>query len=160
MCYSITEVIVMDFKQFISISDLINNFSDAEKIIYEYGEIIIISENKPKYVLMGIEKYNSVSKEREENEMEENKQDLINTLNKIGKSTFVDYYYVFKNDDDPISNLPQEFTLNSRRSRTSKARSIFRDNLNLEALQIIISSNRLDLEIIEKAKQIYKNEKE
>jgi len=148
----------MDIRQFMSIADIVNNFSEAEKILNEYGEVIIISEDKPKYVLIGIDKYNDILKGREGGIMDKTNKDLMNTLNKIGKSTFVDYYYVFKNDDDPISKLPQEFTLNSKRSRTSKARSIFRDNLNLEALQIIISSNRLDSELIEKAKEIYKNE--
>ncbi|MDW7670553.1 MAG: hypothetical protein SCK57_12765 [Bacillota bacterium] len=84
--------------------------------------------------------------------------EIMKRLNAIGKSTFVEYYHVFKNYDDPIAKLPQHFTLKSRHSRTSKARSIFRDNQEVEALKIIINSGRLDPEIIEKAKVLLDTE--
>ena len=82
-------------------------------------------------------------------------QDVVKRLNAIGKSIFVVYFHVFKSDDDPVSKLPKHFTLGSRRSRTSKARSIFRDKLEIEALEFIIDSKRLDPETLEQAKQIY-----
>jgi hypothetical protein len=82
-------------------------------------------------------------------------QDLPSLLNGIGKRVFIEYYNQFKSNDDPTSFLVQEgFTKNSERSRASKARYIFRNNLELEALQIVIDSIRTEKRVRDLASAI------
>ncbi len=81
-------------------------------------------------------------------------------LASIGKSTFVKYYYNFKDRsrDFCISNFEENFSEKSKSSRTGHAQMIFRNNMEKEALEIIVSSSRLVSEIIEIAKKILANE--
>ncbi len=78
-----------------------------------------------------------------------NKIDLNKLLNKIGKGIFVQHFREFGNsrisNQEMIAKLPNEFTLKSRTSRTSKSRRIFRDKLEQKALFIIAESNRKDM---------------
>ena len=77
-----------------------------------------------------------------------NVDDLDGLLNRVGKSVFARFYAAFADPDLPDSDivdmLPQEFTLKSRRSRTSKARRIFREGRQREALERVASSERTD----------------
>lgn len=67
-------------------------------------------------------------------------------LNRVGKAVFVQYYTYFADprraDAEIVEMLPQEYTLKSRRSRTSKARRIFREGMQREALERIATSER------------------
>ena len=84
--------------------------------------------------------------------------DLNRLLASIGKSTFIRYFDQFQ--DETISNqemverLPASYTLKSRWSRTTKARRIFRERLEDEALDIIINSDHVDPETWERARQL------
>lgn len=82
--------------------------------------------------------------------------DLIRTLNSVGKSTFVKYYYCFKdkNRDECIAQFDEDYTDKAKSTRTGHAQRIFRENKNLEALEIIINSGRVDEVTREQAKQI------
>ena len=82
--------------------------------------------------------------------------DLIRTLNSIGKSAFVKYYYCFKDrsPDECIAQFDENYTDKAKRTRTSKAKRIFREFKNLEALEIIANSDRVDDSTRNKAKQI------
>ena len=66
----------------------------------------------------------------------------------------MDYYYIFKEDINPEEKLPDNFTLNSRRSRCSSARKIFRNSLEIASLNNIVQSFRLDNDTLNNAKVI------
>jgi hypothetical protein len=84
--------------------------------------------------------------------------DLKRLLASIGMSTFVQYYDQFRDsnisDQDMLERLPQDYTLKARRTRVSKARRIFRERLELEALNAILGANRVDEETRKKATEI------
>lgn len=81
-------------------------------------------------------------------------------LNSIGKAIFIKYYYKFKNcnRDFCISSLEENFTDKAKSSRTGHAQSIFRNELEEEALLIIAASNRVDSVTSSTAKQILSND--
>ena len=87
--------------------------------------------------------------------------DLIRTLNSVGKSTFVKYYYNFKNQsrDACIIAFEENYTDNAKSTRVGHAQRIFRENKNIEALEIIVASNRVDVETWKRAKEILSSEK-
>ena len=82
--------------------------------------------------------------------------DLIRTLNSVGKSTFVKYYYCFKDKsrDECIAQFDEDYTDKAKSTRTGHAQRIFRENKNLEALEIIIKSERVDEVTRKQAKRI------
>ncbi|HEX5703904.1 MAG TPA: hypothetical protein VFX97_11935 [Pyrinomonadaceae bacterium] len=84
--------------------------------------------------------------------------DLIRLINSIGKSTFVRYYENFRDsllsNQDVIAILPEEYTLKSRISRTTKARRIFREGLEEEALEIISAAQGVDSDTANRAQEL------
>ncbi|MCL2699839.1 MAG: hypothetical protein FWE68_05950, partial [Defluviitaleaceae bacterium] len=60
-------------------------------------------------------------------------------LNRVGASTFIKYYYTFKGLDTKkaIAAYTEDYTLKSKRSRTSKVHKLFKENRHIEALKII-----------------------
>ncbi len=82
--------------------------------------------------------------------------DLNRTLNSIGKSTFVKYYFSFKimSCEECIAQFEEDYTDKAKRTRTTHAQRIFRENKQLEALDIIIQSNRVDSNTRNRAKEI------
>lgn len=82
--------------------------------------------------------------------------DLDRLLASVGKEVFVRYFDQFRDfgvpNDEIAALLPQEYTSNSRRSRTSTARRIIREGLSRDALETIVSSDRLDPEVLSKAR--------
>ena len=86
--------------------------------------------------------------------------DLERTLNSVGKSTFVKYYYDFrdKSRDECIKAFSEDYSDKAKGTRTGHAQRIFRENKNIDALRIIIASNRVELETIRKAKEILAKE--
>ena len=74
--------------------------------------------------------------------------DLDRLLASVGKEVFVRYFEKFQDfrvpNDEIAALLPQDYTLKSRRSRTSTARRIMREGLSRDALESIASSDRLD----------------
>ncbi len=86
--------------------------------------------------------------------------DVGTLLNSIGKKTFVKYYETFKDADvshqemiDRLALDSQKFTPTSKANKTSSARRIFREGLEIEALLIIVDS-RADLDTVEKARKL------
>jgi hypothetical protein len=83
-------------------------------------------------------------------------------LKAIGMGVFVEYYYLFKNPSlsvfEIVDRLPNEYTLNSRRTRASKARRIFRDGLEIDALRMIVDSERADPAAVRLASEIRREE--
>jgi hypothetical protein len=89
-------------------------------------------------------------------------------LNRVGKKVFIEYYYDFKqlretytSNTDVVSKINENFTLKSKNSRTAKAKRIFMDRLEIEALRIIVNSSHPSVSSIrEKARNILKKETE
>jgi len=149
----------VDIGKIIGQSEL-NDFENVSERIDTEKELFVFHNNKPAYVLMTIKRYEELlGNDEDVNELEDlNDEGLENLLNKIGKKIFVDYFYIFKEDINPEEKLPDSFTLNSRRSRCSSARKIFKNNLEIEALKNILQSSRLDEDTLETAKNIIENE--
>lgn len=82
--------------------------------------------------------------------------DLEKRLNAVGKAVFVKYYYIFANMDnaDCIAMITENFTEKSKRSRTSHAKAIFREEKQFDALNMICDSPRVDKKIKKKADRI------
>jgi hypothetical protein len=84
--------------------------------------------------------------------------ELDQLLNRVGKGVFVQFYQSFANeriaDADIVEMLPQDYTLKSRRSRTSKARRIFREGRQREALQRIADSEKTNSEAVALARRL------
>ena len=83
---------------------------------------------------------------------------LERLLNRVGKRVFVEHFEDFRttrlSPAEVVALLPQEFTLKSRWSRTSKARRIFREGLAAEALRLIAASDRVDPAIARRAQHL------
>lgn len=92
--------------------------------------------------------------------------DVTRLLNSVGKKIFVDYYQDFKKkyiDKDELAQKllyenPNAKKIGGQITRISCAQRIFANNLNLEALSIILSSNRLNNETLAKARRILNEE--
>lgn len=86
--------------------------------------------------------------------------DLDRLVRSIGKSTFVRFYEQFRDpnisDQEMVELLPAEYTMNSRRTRTTKARRILREGLEDEALWMIANSDRVDTETAQKVRLLLK----
>ena len=87
--------------------------------------------------------------------------DLIRTLNSVGKSTFVKYYYNFKNKsrEECIDLFDENYTDKAKATRTGHAQRIFREDKNIEALELILQSNRVDDYTLKVAREILAQEK-
>ncbi len=79
----------------------------------------------------------------------------------IGMRIFIKYYDYFKRGVDIINKLEEEgFTLKSCRSRQSKAQRIFRENLQVEALEMVVNatSSKVSEETKNKAIELLRKE--
>ena len=87
--------------------------------------------------------------------------DLVRVLNSVGKSTFVKYYYDFrdKSRGECIMLFDEDFTDKAKSTRTGHAQRIFRENKQIEALTIIANSDRVDDVTRNKAMEILSQEK-
>lgn len=146
-------------KKIISVDGL-KNFTDVEEKLAENEEVYIFQNNKPTHVIMTIKKYERLTAGAKKQDASDiSSVNLEALLNKIGKKIFVDYYDVFKRDNNPEHALEKEgFTLASRRSRSSSARSIFKNNLQVEALNNIIASIRIDMGTVKRAQDLLSEE--
>ena len=149
----------IDVDKIVSSEELLEDFEGICERLESDNEAFIFQNNKPSLVIMTIKHYQRIALNNGEQNADTtnnaDNEDLDTMLNKIGKRIFVDYYYIFKTDDSPEDKLIDEgFTLNSRRSRSSSARRIFRDGLHLAALKNIIQSPKIDEETLVKAKYL------
>lgn len=72
--------------------------------------------------------------------------DLKKCLYRIGKSCFIKYFEEFKKDLSNIEYqkiITENYTKNAKNTRSSNAKTIFRENLEIEALQNIVLSKKL-----------------
>lgn len=83
---------------------------------------------------------------------------LQRQLNSVGKAIFVKYYYYFSDSnyystEDVIKIIKENYSEKSKKSRISHAHMIFNNNLNVEALKIILKS-KVPEEIKQQAQNI------
>jgi hypothetical protein len=152
---------MIDIGKIIGQSDLEYDFEGVCRRLDTEKELIVFCNNNPQYVLMTIENYERIKGEalsKEDDAEVLNDESLETLLNKIGKKIFIDYYYVFKEDVNPEEKLPRDFTINSRRSRSSSARKIFKNGLEIAALNNIVQSYRLDETTLTNARTILDKE--
>lgn len=88
------------------------------------------------------------------------------TLNAIGKATFVNFYYNFKDTSMPVDELAKKIFRESPKARSTKqsfriprARHIFETGKEIEALEIIINSSKVESTARKKAKTILEKER-
>ena len=83
---------------------------------------------------------------------------LQRQLNSVGKAIFVKYYYYFSDSnyystEDITKIIKENYSNKSKKSRISHAHMIFNNNLNVEALKIILKS-KVPEEIKQQAQNI------
>lgn len=85
-------------------------------------------------------------------------------LRSVGIETFIKYFEIFQDNKDNHSNREildffddnkEQWTDNSKRTKASKGKKIFKENLEILALEYIINSGRLDEDILAKAENLY-----
>lgn len=146
----------MKWDAVVSAQTLINDFGAVEKIVEKHGYAVIISDNMPKYTISEFDIHvQDDCSATDEADSSYSEQSLVRLLNGIGMRVFVTYYDSFMNDENPFEFLQSErFTENSIRSRFSKARTIFRQGLEKDALIMIAKSSRADYETRRRAKEL------
>ncbi len=150
----------MDFSKIITAEDL-KDFEKVKSKITDNGEVYVFEHNRPAYVVMSVEQYDLMFEKMKHNygASPDSNENLETLINKVGKKIFVEYYYVFKDDANPEEALKKEkLTLASRRSRSSTARKIFKEGMQIAALNNIISSARIGTTTINRAKEIIEKE--
>lgn len=156
----------MDFtdimKKIISVNEL-ENFDQVARKLEDIGEGFIFQDNRPTHVIMTLDKYEQITSDvRRENKSSINTaaENLEMLLNKIGKRIFIEYYEVFKADENAEQVLEENcgFSIASCRSRSSSARNIFKNNMQIEALSSIAKSFRVEPEISTRAKELLEME--
>lgn len=87
-----------------------------------------------------------------------NEEQLIRSLNSIGKKSFVEDYGVYSNQgisrNEKVQILSNKYSVNGATIRVSYADTIFKHNKQNEALKIIIASPRMATSLKEQAKQL------
>lgn len=85
-------------------------------------------------------------------------------LRSVGIETFIKYFEVFQDNKDSHSNKEileafndsgEQWTDNSKSTKASKGKKIFKENLEMLALEYTINSDRLDEDILLKAENLY-----
>ena len=150
-------------KKIVSVDEL-KDFSVVEEKLDKLGEAFIFQNNKPTHVLLTIKMYEEIMNGCKENSCESDnlisEDNLEILLNKIGKRIFIEYYEVFKADENAEKILKAccGFSIASCRSRCSSARTIFKNNMQILALRSIVSSKRVDVDIAMRAKELLEME--
>lgn len=79
---------------------------------------------------------------------------LEKCLQRIGKNCFIKYFEEFKKDLPNIEYhkiITENYTITAKNTRISNAKAIFRENLEIEALQNIVLSKKLAPELRQEA---------
>ena len=164
----------MELGQLIPLEHLRRDFEEVAQRIAQYGVVYIIQDNVPKYLVSPIPSgvsalpvtapdQPSVSGEAPSIVTRrltiEEKNLMIRKLSSTGKGIFVTYYEHFKNQEDPLVFMAREdFTVQSKRARSSTARYIFRQGWQHHALRYIIQADRPTPAVIQQAQEILRRE--
>lgn len=85
---------------------------------------------------------------------------LVRCLNSVGKECFVKYFEIFSDFNmlnQEIADIIEEengYTRKACNSRTGHARMIIREGGAKDALDLILSSNRLNSEVVNRAENL------
>jgi hypothetical protein len=144
--YNKDEVIALSKKKKTTIryEVLQKDYNKVLKKLEKYEEVIVLKDEEELFVIQGI------------NGVDEQRKILGELLEKVGKKVFVEYYNVFKEYDKPEDVLPAKFSIHSRRNRSNAAKKIFELKLESEALLYVIESNRIGMDVKNKAEKLYK----
>ncbi|MEH7223859.1 hypothetical protein V7112_08560 [Bacillus sp. JJ1566] len=89
------------------------------------------------------------------------KTQLDEAIKSIGKKSFVEDYEVYSNSnlskEEKVNELSKKYSRNGSLIRVSFAEKIFGNSMQLEALNLIVTSPRVSEEIKHKAKNIIIN---
>ena len=84
--------------------------------------------------------------------------ELVRSLNSIGKRSFVEDYAIYSDPnltkEKKVNKLTELYSLNGATIRVSYAEKIFLNKKQVDALKIVINSPRTSALIREKAKQL------
>lgn len=93
---------------------------------------------------------------------------LLKQLRRVGVTTFIKYYDVFKQNKDSDTNddifaafdaEKEKWNTNSYKTKASVGKTIFRNNQHIEVLQHIIENvKKIDPATLDEAKRIYQRE--
>ena len=150
-------------RKIIGVNEL-ENFDEVARKLEDIEEGFIFQDNRPTHVILTMDKYEQITSSVQiENKPSINTttESLETFLNKIGKRVFIEYYEVFKADENAEQVLEERcgFSIASCRSRCSSARSIFKNNMQIEALSSIANSSRVEPEIATRAKELLEMER-
>lgn len=151
-------------RKIIAVNEL-GNFDEVARKLEDIEEGFIFQDNRPTHVIMTLDKYGKITSDVQiENKTSINStaESLETLLNKIGKRVFIEYYEVFKADENVEQVLEERcgFSIASCRSRSSSARSIFKNDMQIEALSLIANSSRVEPKIATRAKELLEIERE
>lgn len=87
-----------------------------------------------------------------------NEEQLVESLNSIGKKSFVEDYDIYGNKEltvqKKIQVLTNRYSSNGAAIRVSFADKVFKNNKQLDALKLIINSPRMPQSLKAKAKEL------
>lgn len=92
-----------------------------------------------------------------------NDKELVRKLNSVGKAVFVEYFYDFQsygNGDISKEECIERLVFNEVSNdngaaiRCSNAKKVFQEGMQCDALNIIIDSKRLSVNVLRQAKQL------
>ena len=149
-----------DFSDLLKLEDVLSDFSSVETALLKHKCIILTDKGSWKYALMDMDEYEHYLAFKQEEEQRSVEKQLPILLNGIGKRFFVGYYHELK------QNYPAEYFLakedsmqiSSIRSRLSRARVVFVNGWEINALRFIIDSPRVDENSKKKAFQLMHDE--
>jgi len=151
----------------------ISDYTKAEQTIHYFydefrinGEWFNLSENELNIIkekceeMDGILMTDEISNEIE-TEVNYDSRTLEEIIRTIGMKTFVQYYHKLKNDKPKeiiqYMKLHEKYEINSIRNKVSTGKRIFRENLEIQALEIISKAEKVEHQIREEALKIINN---
>ncbi|MBR3560746.1 MAG: hypothetical protein IKN81_04360 [Oscillospiraceae bacterium] len=138
----------MDWNCVVSLDTLLRDFPAVEQIVEDHGQAIIVSGASDKYLLTRFNPDTAPKREK-------TAPDLEQLLRSMGKGIFVKYFECFQDGQDPFVFMAEEhFSVNSVRSRMSRARTIFNNGWEYDALRNIAHSENVSPELRWRAKKL------
>lgn len=151
-----------NFSDLLKLEDALRDFSFVETALLQHKCIILTDKGSWKYALMNMDEYEHYLVFKQEVEQRSIDKQLPILLNGIGKRFFVEYYQELKQNYPVEYFFAKETTMqiSSIRSRISRARTVFINGWEIDALRHIINSARVDENSKEKASQLIHDEME
>lgn len=136
----------IDISGVLQLNDVLSDFSIAEAALAKHSSVILADSGSWKYALMTMSEYEKYLKAINVEEEELKKGKLQDLINGAGKKFFIENYMKFKSDSIDQDDLLKDsrWSSVSLKPRISRARSIFKNNWQIEALKHIVKSSEKD----------------